>query len=482
MKIKYIISVQVAVALMFISIIVLPHTTQREKAIIIVFTNVNIIDATGAPAQSDMTVVITGDSITDIGKTGEVRVPRNAQVINASGKYLIPGLWDMHVHFWSDEKLLALYVANGITSVRDMGGDISRIKRWRREIVSGKLLAPRIVAAADFPLDGAPFELPLLGLKPIVVKTPAESKTAVDNLKNNGTDFIKILSTLSRESYFAIADESRRRQISFAGHIPETVSASEASDAGQKSVEHLFGIVLACSSRESELKSARAEALAKQDWGKLLQIENELLDTFDDKKAEALFKKFARNKTWQTPTLTMLKRMYLRFETDPTKDPRLKYIPPSLKDNWGNPMEDLKKTSPPAVAYFDRTFKRNFEIVRLMKSANVKILAGTDTGDPFTFPGSTLHEELELLVQAGLTPMEALQSATRNPVEYQGLLNSFGTIEKGKTADLLLLDANPLEDIRNIQKINAVVFGGILLLGVRLQEILLQAESTAAGK
>ncbi|MDQ3181045.1 MAG: amidohydrolase family protein [Acidobacteriota bacterium] len=470
------------IALLLLPILSFSYPIQETRKSSIAFINVAVIDATGSPVQPEMTVVISGNRITNIGKTGKVRIPRNALIINAVGKYLIPGLWDMHVHFWSDEKLLALFVANGVTSVRDMGGDINRVKRWRQEIAAGKLIAPRIVAASGFPLDGAPFELPLLGLKPIVVTNPADSKLAVNNLKKNDADFVKILSTLSRNSYFAIADESRKQRIPFAGHIPETVSASDASDAGQKSIEHLFGIVMACSSSEAELRSARAEALTKQEWGKLLQIENELLDTFDEKKADALFKKFARNKTWQTPTLSMLKRMYLRFETDPAKDPRLQYIPSSLKDNWGNPTEELKKTSPPAVAYFDRTFKRSFDLVRLMHVADVKILPGTDTGDPYTFPGFTLHEELELLVQAGLTPMEALQTATRNPAEYQGLLNSLGTIEKGKTADLILLDANPLEDIRNTRKISAVVFGGKLLSSARLREILLQAESAAAGK
>lgn len=452
----------------------------NQKSLVI--THISVLDVRRERIENDSTVIIISNRINKIGKSSITKIPKNAEIINGSGKYLIPGLWDMHVHFWNDEKLLALYVANGVTGVRDMGGDLNRVKLWREATAKGNLIAPRIIAAPGFPLDGSPFELSLLGLKPIVIKSPSESRIAVDNLKENGGDFIKILSALSSESYFAVVGEAKKKRISFAGHVPETVSAAEASDAGQKSIEHLFGIALACSSRETELRNKRIEAIKQSNWSEYREIENQILDSFDAKKAEKLFKKFARNRTFQTPTLTMLKRTWLRFETDPAKDPRLSLIPPFIKETWGNPAEDLQKIPAERIAYFDRAFKQSLELVKLMRQAKVKIIAGTDMGDSFTFPGSTLYDELELLVQAGLTPMEAIQSATLNAAQYQNLSKSFGTIEKGKIADLILLDANPLKDIRNIRKINAVIFDGKILPSAKLKNIVSQTQNESPEK
>jgi hypothetical protein len=210
----------------------------------LVFTHVNVIDATGAPVQPDMTVVVEDQRIVDLGKSGRVGIPKNAQTVDASGKYLIPGLWDMHVHEifgdWlpRDEKVIPLlFVANGVTGVRDMGGDLEPLKQWRRAIAEGKLLGPRMIIAGPM-LDGPVPQFP----SSAPVKTADDGRRIVDELKKGGADFIKIQSLIPRDGYFAAAEEANKLGIVFAGHVPDAVRAVEASNAGQKSIEHLTGV------------------------------------------------------------------------------------------------------------------------------------------------------------------------------------------------------------------------------------------------
>jgi len=246
-------------------------------------------------------------------------------------------------------------------------------------------------------------------------------------------------------------------------------------------MEHLFGIAMACSSEEAALRSARAEALQKRDWKTYLDLADKSLDTYSEEKAAALFSRFVKNGTYQVPSFALLKRMNYLYEHDTTQDRRLRYMPHSIKDQWENPNDARKNVSARAQAYFKKEYRKLSEIVRAMQIAGVSIMAGTDTGDPYTYPGFTLHEELELLVEAGLTPMQALQAATSVPAKYLGMVESIGTVEKGKIADLVLLDANPLDNISNTQKIAAVITGGKLIAKTELEKMLAQAE-TAGDK
>jgi len=388
-----------------------------------------------------MSVVISGRRIVRMGRTGRVRLPKDALVVNASGKFLIPGLWDMHVHEWNREVFFPLFIAHGVTGVRDMFSPLPPIKRWRAEIAAGTTVGPRIVAAGII-VDG-----PKPGCAPcsIAVGDADEGRKAVLKVKEMGADFVKVYSMLPRGAYFAIADEARRRNMVFAGHVPEFVSAAEASDAGQKSIEHLSGILVACSAKEGELRKEnearlRAEGI-RRDTATLEQAA--ALDSFDEKKASALFGRFVRNGTWMCPTLSVLRAAALGGDADFRNDPRMKYIPDFLKKQWGDGYGWKERTAEDN-ARARRVFQKQLEVVGMMRRAGVRFIAGTDTANPYIFPGSSLHEELALLVQAGFTPMQALQSATRDPAQYLGLLDSVGTIEKGKAADLVLLDADPL--------------------------------------
>jgi amidohydrolase family protein len=473
------IRITASVLLLFLPALLAGQTRQNSQLRSLAFLHVTVIDATGAPPRPDTTVLIIGDRIAQIGKSETLRIPDNAHIVDATGKFLIPGLWDMHVHFWYDDMLFPLYIANGVTGVRDMGSDLNRINHWRKEISLGSVSGPLIIAAGT-PLDGLAQQSPLN--EPIVVNNAEEARRAVITLKNRGVDFIKVISALSHQTYFAIAEEAKRQKIPFAGHLPEAITAVEASDAGQKSMEHMFGIALACSSEEVSLRQARAEAIKKQDWQTYGRIADQLLDTYSDEKAKALFSRFVKNGTYQVPTLTLLKRMGYLYEGDPTKDLRLNYIPHSIKDGWENPNEAKKNLSVRVQAFFKKEYQKLAEILLAMRRAGVLVMAGTDTADPYTYPGFTLHDELALLVGAGLTPIETIQAATLIPAKYLGLSDSLGTIEKRKIADLLLLDGNPLEDIRNTKKINAVVLHGRFLDRKTLDSMLSEAETAAIKK
>jgi hypothetical protein len=354
----------------------------------------------------------------------------------------------MHFHLDSQGSTLHTLAVNGITGIREMYSriPIATLNAWRARPEN-----PRI-AAAGF-LDGPLMRISDLTPDAYAVGTADEARLAVTLLKAGGADFLKVYNGLPRESYFAIAEESKRRGIPFAGHVPEAVSPAEASEAGQRSQEHLINILLTCSTREDELRAQRIFTMndpAISPVERALQLgfpdPQGLFETYDDAKAAALFKTFVKNATWQTPTLALLQS----FVADRDRARRTVYmqdLSPETFDTW--------------MARIGALLDRYKKLVRDMHRAGVEFLAGTDTGPNNPVPvGIGLHDELELLVESGFTPMEALQSATRNPARYFGTLKDMGTIEPGKLADMVLLNANPLDDIRNTRKINLVVLRG----------------------
>ena len=394
-----------------------------------------------------MSVAIADGRITGVAKN--IQPASSARVIDATGKFLIPGLWDMHVHLDASGSALPALVANGITGIREMysGIPIATLASWRtrpdvpRIVIAGFLDGPLLRTAGPLPQDA------------YAVGNGEEARVAVSSLAAAGADFLKVYNSLPREAYFAIAQESKRLGIAFAGHVPEAVSPAEASDAGQRSQEHLINILLACSTNEDELRRDRIATMNDPEvsgYDRMLQLgfpkAEGLFDTYDESKANALFKTFVKNGTWQTPTLAVLHA----FVTDTSSARRMPYMQSLSQEQFD--MWILR------IAALLERYKK---LVGDMHRAGVEFLAGTDMG-PSTpvVPGMGLHDELELLVQAGLTPMEALQSATRNPARYFGKLADMGTIEPGKLADMVLLDANPLEDIRNTRKIRLVVLKG----------------------
>jgi imidazolonepropionase-like amidohydrolase len=462
------------------------HSPKTNLAI----THVTVIDATGSPAQPDMTVVIAKHRIAAIGSSPSTPIPADAEILDATGRFLIPGLTDAHIHLTgageptgSRDFILPLLVANGVTTVRDMGGYLESIFPLRKEIADGKRLGPRIFTPGPY-LDGSP-----PSFQPSMVVTNSVQATEdVHALVQRHVDFIKVQSILNRDAYFAVATAAKREHIPFVGHVPDRVTAAEASDAGQKSIEHLTGVIRGCSSNEPRLMAMqfavpRKKETPAQSRARQLAFQSQLLSTFSDEAAAKLIARFVQNQTWQTPTLILLKNdAYPTPETDPSHDPRTKFVPRDFLKSWQKGTANRDKDA--TLQEFElrtRLLQKSKQLVGQMQTAGVHLMAGTDSTAPYIFPGSGLHEELALLVQAGLTSMQALQAATKNPAEFLGIFNEQGTVEKGKFADLLLLDANPLDDIGNTQKIHAVILHGKLLDRSTLDAVL-AAEQAFAEK
>jgi hypothetical protein len=377
-----------------------------------------------------------------------VKPAPGARVIDATGQFLIPGLWDMHFHLDLQGSTLHALAANGITGIREMYSQIpiATLGAWRTRPEN-----PRI-AAAGF-LDGPLLHTSELTPDAYAVGTADEARLAVALLAARGLDFLKVYNSLPREAYFEIAQRSKSLGIPFAGHVPEAVSPAEASEAGQRSEEHLINILLACSTSEEELRAQRIFTMndpAISPVERALQLgfpdPQGLFDTYDDAKAAALFKTFVKNATWQTPTLVLL-QSFLADRERARRTPYMQGLSPESFDMW--------------TARISALLDRYKKLVRDMHRAGVEFLAGTDTGPNNPVPvGIGLHDELELLVESGFTPMEALQTATLNPARYFGTLKDMGTIEPGKFADMVLLNANPLDDIRNTRKISLVILRG----------------------
>jgi imidazolonepropionase-like amidohydrolase len=454
--------------------------TMKKPSSLTYITHVTVVDATAGIDIPDRTVIISSGRIVEVTASKSAR-PRSKQVLEGKGKFLIPGLWDMHVHAVSAERLdsmLPMFVANGVLGIRDMGTSMAleEIDQLRKATQTGARLGPLIVAAGPI-LDGRPKPLRANFL---AINSPEAGRAEVDALKSSGADFIKVYSFLSKDTFLAIADEARKQKIFVAGHVPFSVSALEASDAGFNSMEHLFGVFLSCSSREDEL---RAEMLkGGPNLGGWDQIQLEALDaadSYDAAKAAKVFAHLAKNGTWQVPTLTAVWAHARGFDAQVTSDPRLRYIPLSVRQRWSE--EAKSSTHTASIAKF---YEQKLRMLGDLHRAGVPVMAGTDAAwyQAYTYAGFSLHDELALLARAGFTPAEALQSATIDPARFLRMDRDMGSIDKGKRADLVLLAADPLQDVANTQKIEAVIVGGRVLERKALDSLLADAENAVKSR
>lgn len=423
--------------------------------------------ATGAELK-DQTVTIQGNRIASIAPTRDEDASLPG-ALDARGAFLIPGLWDMHVHV-HDKDELPLYVANGVTGIRIMSGD-KDTAGLRRDLAS-ESPSPEIYLASAI-VDGDPPVWP----GSIVVKKAADARRAVDEIKASGADFIKVYSRLSREAYFAIADEAKLQHIPFEGHVPDSITAQEASAAGQRSMEHLQGIAFACSSRQDfEMANLAREPVFRE----RLVLEAEAFRSFDGKKCQALLAEFRANDTWQVATLTVLRLWGHLDDSRFMSDSRLAYIDKRFRDRWDDRTRFQRlHWNNVEFSLANGLFSTDERIVGAMFHTGVPMMAGTDAMNPYCFPGFGLHDELALLVESGLTSLAALQAATINPAKFLGRTAEMGTVEPGKSADLVLLGADPLTDIRNSTQIQAVWLKGKYYDKAALTEMLEKAKAGA---
>ncbi len=432
----------------------------------VAITHVSVIDGRDSVAREDQTVVVIGSRIVKVVPAGEWSPSPGATVVDGRGKYLVPGFWDMHVHtaisgIPEARTLLGLYIANGVTGVRDMAGEWDTLTVWRRAIARGELAGPRIVASGPY-LEGGDVPVPH-----ILTRNAAEGRAGVDSLVALGVDFVKVHSQLTAEAYFAIARRARERGIVFAGHVPRVVGSEAASDSGQKSIEHLLAIPVPCSPADSIALRPRYAV-----QGALGRCSSEDLTP--------LYAKFVRNGTFVTPTFTAQVEVATWPRHDVPGDTLAHYLPLSLR-NYVAQLFPMPDSIPPGadsvgMAMLDRRLHQ----VAAMRRAGVHILTGTDAPLRNSPPGFGIHEEMTLLSRGGMRPWEVLRAATYEPAEYLGMLDSAGTIETGRVADLVLLEANPLVDIANTRRIAAVVANGRLIAGEERRRLL--GASTAAKR
>ena len=446
-------------------------------------TPVTIIDPGAGKPQQEMTILIRGHDIAAVGRAKQVTIPSSDKVIDGTGKFVIPGLWDMHSHFRDAGRDLKMDLANGVLGTRNMGGIAKEVFPLRDAIAHGRQLGPKIVACGPI-IDG-----PNSWSNPdftISVKTADEARAAVVSLKQQGTDCIKVYDGLSRDSYFAILDEAKKLDLPVVGHLPSAITVREASDAGQRSLEH--GIALAGgSTAEAEYIKRRMdnsvfqEALRTKNFAlipaAIARDNTMMLDTFSQERADATYRLLAKNNTFITPTLVTQRSLTFIDDLNAKPDPRMQYV--SAEElRWWKPENGMltKYRTPEYIAMKKREYAKMLEEVHRAQTLGVHLLAGTDITIPYTYPGFSLHDELQLFVDAGLTPKQALETATTNPALLLGLSKTWGRVEPGYSANLVLLNADPLADISNTTKIDSVVVNGQWLDRNKLDQLLKDAK------
>jgi imidazolonepropionase-like amidohydrolase len=431
-------------------------TNTAAEQVDVLIQHANVIDVNTGEVSGEMSIGIRNDSIVYLGNSNSNFSA--SQTIDATGKYVIPGLWDMHVHFrggdeliGENKNLLPLFVANGITGVREAGGDMTtEIFKWRAEMENGSLIGPMIYTSGP-KLDGP--RATWAGSIPVVTKEDAV--IAIDSLEQMSVDFIKLYdSRVTREAYIWILEEAERRGIRTSGHMPFTVMLEEAVTAGLGSVEHLYYILKGSSSEEQQVTDDNINRKASF-WGSMTT----LMDTYSEEQAQKAFKMLVDNDTYVTPTMHIGNTLSYLDRDDHSNDEYLNYIGEGIIETYQGRIRSAARASEEFIAMRHRLNTAFKNLVPKMSAAGVSLLAGSDSGasNSYTYQGISLHQELAALVDAGLSPLEALKAATINGAKFLRVEDFYGTLAVGKSGDVLVLDANPLEDITNTQKINTLV-------------------------
>ena len=466
-----------------LSLMLLNCSQKRAVVSDLAIVHITVIDATGTQAQSDMTVLINGNTITDIVPSNSVKIGSESKIVDGKGKFLIPGLWDMHVHSSNDSIFFPLMIANGVTSVRQMFSnryDFPIMLEWRNQINDRKLIGPNLYVP-----------LAVFGPKQrwgaIEVKSEEEVIAVVEEIRETGADFIKVFDLYDPDIFFTLLSEAQKNGIRVAGHAPISVNIAEAAQAGQRSFEHLFGVLLASSSKEENIRKEmvkKAELVhdSISDLSHILYFlhPEDILDSYDTAKANQLMEQLKNSGCYICPTLSLWNGQLKVIDSELIQNEFGKYVPAQYLNGWSTFASNsfTAHILPSEYDLFKRFISKRFEMVNELNQHGIPFLAGTDVSwwNQNIIPGFSLHDELSLLVNAGLTPMQALQAATRNAAEALDVLNKTGTIEVGKNADLVLLDVNPLEDINNTRKINAVIKAGQYISREELDKLLKEVE------
>ena len=440
----------------------------------------NIIDVVTGKMIEGKAIAINRDTVIAVIDENDLGQYHAKKVVDAKDKFIIPGLWDMHVHFGGgdtlieeNKNLLPLYIVNGITTVRDCAADISpSVLQWRSEIEQGKLFGPSIFTSGP-KIEGDKS----LWVGDLEVDTKEEATEALDLLQRMKVDFVKVTdNTLKPDLYLTILTEARRRGLKTSAHVPFALTLKQVSASGLGTIEHGSYLLKAGSTREQEITDKLASRkLTNREAMPLI------LESFDNEKAMAAFSEVSRNGTAVVPTLGISHTLAYLDQDDHHDDEYLDYIGSGLRKTYEGRVIRAAKDDAAAVELRHRVYEKTKSIIPLVQKSGMKIIAGTDAGylNSFVYPGLALHQELELFTEAGLTPTEALQTATMNGPSFMGKESEFVTIERGKTANLVILNNDPLKNIRNTRDIDAVVLKGKIFGRQSLDSILMEVKRLA---
>ena len=441
----------------------------------VVIENVTIIDAAN-PVRKDMTVIVDGDEIISIKKSNliEITISDEDIVIDARDKFLIPGLWDAHVHLTfipelDYETAYSLFLMNGITSIRDTGAILKKLKPAIAFAKKNPLITPRLFYSGPL-LDGTPSVYK--GAEPgypelsVEINKDTNLLALVDSLIEQEVSFLKTYEMLSEEIFINLLKISEEKNLKVTGHIPLGIDLFKAVDNGLDGMQHIRNLELACTKDSSEGLSKRLLLLENLESIPGSALRSQIhqaqryssIEDFDEDRCTKVIEHLAVNNVFQTPTLTINTVGSKRFFADEEWQKTYELLPDEVKSRWLKDSESMAQQ--PLNSSYQTYQDWSMKIVGLFIKQGVKILAGTDTPIGFLTPGFSLHKELELLVESGLTPLQALRAATITPAEFFNLEDKMGTVEVGKFADLVILNNNPLNNIKNTQDIHMVILKG----------------------
>jgi imidazolonepropionase-like amidohydrolase len=464
------------------------HHTSGPKELEI--RDVTIVDTERGSLLSHRTVLIEDGTVTSVSTSESLHTKPGVDVLDGHSRFLIPGLWDMHTHITHTDVDFPLYIANGVLGIRSMGGVQDQVFAWQKQLKDGALFGPMAFVSGPI-LDGpkGPVHPAEYGVR---IANAEEGRAEVDNLRAQGADFVKVYDGLSRDSYFAIAAEANRIKLPFAGHVPGRVTILEAVHAGQRSIEH--GIEQRGeSSAEQDLIDRRgtqdfmAEAIKTGNFSLIpegIARDGDIwLKHFSQARADLLYRTLAKSETYLCPTLVTQHWVAYGDELSGKPDVRTRFIDPGTLVYWQPSMNMLTKYRTPAyIAWVKVRYAKYLQQVPRQEALGVQLLAGTDLTVPFTYPGSSVHDEVRLMASTGMTNLQALQTATTHPVDFFGLQKTLGSIAVGKRAEFVLLDGNPLADLSNLDRIEAVITHGKILRRPELDSMTDKAAKAVQNK